>query len=568
MPQRSHWKVANAFRGDRADTLRTVYYVAVAALAALVPLILFVGFWLRAEIERNQQELESVLTTRAVTLAQRVDSEVRQQFAVLGAIASLPTLDPAGVDEFRDAAARIVAVMPAWSAIGLADPATGELLRDALAPAPGNGALKPDPAVVKQVASERWPTVRTIAAPGDGAGDRVLLYVPVIRDTTIPWVVIAAMRASAIQALIQEQSGGDHLLAMIVDENRNVLARSRATQDVEGEDVGTQLDNWSPSRRSGLYVADTPEGQEVYTAFQRSAQTNWLVLVATSRNQLQALSARSTWALVAAGLLSLTVAVVLAIVLFYNVIQRRVSDERLAASRALGELDARLLATTQTALAEQHKAASEREVLLREIYHRVKNNLQIVQSLLRLGSRDLDPAQREPFESAVRRIGAMARVHNLLYNSPDLASIDLKDYLDELVSEIAGAYGAEQRHVRTEIAVESMRIPLDTAVPLAFVAVELLTNAFKHAFPDDRGGTVRIEASRIDGQGVLVVEDDGVGVQMPAPVRRRPLGLTIVERLVTQIGGVLERPTSERSRFRVTFPLDAPPSALPLPGRS
>src|SRR5918994_7709965 len=94
---------------------------------------------------------------------------------------------------------------------------------------------------------------------------------------------------------------------------------------------------------------------------------------------------------------------------------------RPACSRALGELDTRLLATTQESLTEQRKAASERDVLLREIYHRVKNNLQIVQSLLRLGSRDLRPEQGEPFEAAVMRIGAMARVHTLLYRSPDLA---------------------------------------------------------------------------------------------------------------------------------------------------
>ena len=143
----------------------------------------------------------------------------------------------------------------------------------------------------------------------------------------------------------------------------------------------------------------------------------------------------------AAGGIALTLAAALAVFLFYSVVERRVSDERFAASRALSDLDARLLATTQEALAEQRKASSEREVLLREIYHRVKNNLQIVQSLLRLGSRDLEPDQRDAFESAIRRIGAMARVHTLLYSSPDLASIDFRDYLEASSKEVADAFG-------------------------------------------------------------------------------------------------------------------------------
>ena len=204
----------------------------------------------------------------------------------------------------------------------------------------------------------------------------------------------------------------------------------------------------------------------------------------------------------------------LGVFLVYNVVERRVSGERYAASRALGELDARLLTTTQQSLAEQRKAAAEREVLLREIYHRVKNNLQIIQSLLRLGSRDLAPAQREPFEGAVRRIGAMARVHNLLYKSPDLASIDFKEYLEDLVPEVAEAFGAESARHSHELDVQPMRVSLDTAVPLAFIAVEILTNAYRHAFPG-RGGAVTVATEAIDGHGMLCIADDGVGM----PVR-------------------------------------------------
>jgi two-component sensor histidine kinase len=257
---------------------------------------------------------------------------------------------------------------------------------------------------------------------------------------------------------------------------------------------------------------------------------------------------------------------VLAIILFYNVVERRVSDERYAASQALTELDARLLTTTQEALAEQRKAASEREVLLREIYHRVKNNLQIIQSLLRLGSRSLKPEQREPFESAIRRIGAMARVHSLLYKSPDLASIDFKDYLEDVVRETADAFGGDLRGIRTELDARSMRVPLDTAVPLAFITVELLTNAFKYAFPGRRRGTIVVSAQSDGEHGILTVADDGVGLpDSPVPQGgRRSLGLTLVNKLVEQIGGTLEAPEPGKATYRVTFPL-TPPHATVLP---
>jgi two-component sensor histidine kinase len=301
--------------------------------------------------------------------------------------------------------------------------------------------------------------------------------------------------------------------------------------------------------------ANTLEEQDVMTTFQRSPVTGWLSVVAADRSQFDQLSGRATWTTAAAGLLSLTLAAILAVFIVYNIVERRISRERLAASRALGDLDTRLLATTQEALAEQRKAASEREVLLREIYHRVKNNLQIIQSLLRLGSRDLSEEQREPFENAVRRIGAMARVHTLLYNSPDLASIDIKEYLDGLVREIGEAFGADERGIVTTLVAEPMRIPLDTAVPLAFVATELLTNAYKHAFPGDRTGTITITTGREDGQGFIVITDNGVGLPVDA-TSRRPLGLTIVSKLVQQIGGIIEQPAAGESRFRVTFPLE------------
>jgi two-component sensor histidine kinase len=541
---------------EQPSRLRKVYFTAAAFLAALVPISLFAGLWIRSELIDIQRDLEAFLTSRATALSQRVDGEVQQELTVLQALATLPALDGPDLPGFHAEATRIMSVMPQWAFIGLARP-DGEQVVNTLLPL-GDQLPSLNAELVRDVADTRRPAVHTrIASGGDAAnsGPIILLHVPVIRNGTAAFVLVAGMRVEHVQQLLAPQNDDPQLVSVLVDERGYVLARSRAPERFVGKQADEALRQQAAGQPAGLFAASTLGDHNVVMSSQRSELTEWLSVVAADRTLIDAFSARSTWATIAAGVLSMSLAAILVVFIFYNVVERRVSQERLEASRALGELDTRLLATTQEALAGQRKAASEREVLLREIYHRVKNNLQIIQSLLRLGSRDLSDEQREPFENAVRRIGAMARVHTLLYNSPDLASIDFKDYLDGLVREIADAFGAEERGIETSLKAEPMRVSLDTAVPLAFIATELLTNAYKHAFPHDRIGRITVAAARENGHGLLEVADTGVGLPASS-APRRPLGLTIVTKLVQQIGGTMERPAPGESRFRVMFPLD------------
>jgi two-component sensor histidine kinase len=556
--------------GDTADRtgLRTVYYIAAAVLALLVPLILVAGFWIRQEFTKNQRDLEEYLETRATALSQRVDAEIRQETTVLQAIAALPSLDEPNLAAFHAEAVRLISAMPQWAAIGLVDPATGRQAVNTLRPVGADLPETTAPDVVRQVVETRRPAVRTRLPRSGGLlpDHAILIYVPVIREDAVRYVLVAGAKAATIQGILTAESDDPRILTVVIDEGDHILARSRAADQFVGSQANPELRRSTAGRPGGLFAAPTLDAQDVFTAFRRSPETGWLFVVATDRQQFDRLAARSTLATIATAALALTLAVILAVFLFYNVMERRVSAERLAASRALSDLDARLLATTQEALAEQRKASSEREVLLREIYHRVKNNLQIVQSLLRLGSRDLGPEQRDAFESAIRRIGAMARVHTLLYNSPGLASIDLREYLEGLVREVADAFGADDRGIRTLVEATPMRVPLDTAVPLAFIAVEVLTNGFKHAFPPGRGGIIRVEAHESGGRGVLVISDDGIGMKASKPTGRRALGLTIVSKLIQQIDGVLEQPDDGRSTFRIEFPLGAGAGSGPETG--
>jgi two-component sensor histidine kinase len=547
---------------ERRVALRTLYVLAVAALAALVPLILFAGLWLRSELAQSQRDMETYLVDRVRTLSQQMDAQMRQQFSLLTAISALPSLDGPDAASFQADASRLVADGPRWRALTLVEVASGGIIVGAPETAGAAPPLTPSPEAVREVAASRRPAVRAFPSDGGEAEPQIALYVPVVRGDAAAYVLVAAVRASAVQDVLMAAATPD-LLTVVIDGSGRILARSRGL-DLTGQQANEDLRGSIDARPAGIFAATTLDGQQVFTGFQRSPLTGWVSVAAMDRGRYAALANRSTFATLAAGLLSLTLAAVLAIVLSYNVVQKRVNQERLAASRALSDLDARLLAATQDALAEQRKAATEREVLLREIYHRVKNNLQIVQSLLRLGARDLLPEQQEPFEAAVRRIGAMARVHTLLYNSPDLASVDLRDYLDDLVQEVASSYGAAERGIDVVLDAESMRVPLDTAVPLAFIAVELLTNAFRHAFPDDRRGTVTVRSRTERGRGVLEISDDGIGIPEARP-GRRSLGLTIVTKLARQIEGELEMPSPGESLTRIAFPLEAKP-APPLPG--
>jgi two-component sensor histidine kinase len=536
--------------------LRKVYFAAAAVLAALIPLIILGGLWLRSELRESQRDLAEFLASRAGALSQRVDADIQQEITVLQALAALPSLDGPDLAAFHGQMLRLVSAMPEWAYLSLAAP-EGRQLINSLRPT-GEPLPPLDAELMRRVTETRRPLVDPNFAVSNDAlypGPTILLCVPVVRDGLAKLVLVAAVKLDHLQRLVREQASDPRLLSVLVDDRGTILARSHGAERFVGKEANNSLRDQTAGRVSGIFSASTLDDRDVMTTFQRSPVTGWMAVVAADRSHFDQLASRSTWATVAAGLLSLTLAAILAVFIVYNVVERRITRERLAASRALGDLDTRLLATTQEALAEQRKAASEREVLLREIYHRVKNNLQIVQSLLRLGSRDLNDEQREPFENAVRRIGAMARVHTLLYNSPDLASIDFKEYLDGLVREIADAFGAEERGITTVVEAEPMRIPLDTAVPVAFIATELLTNAYKHAFPGERRGSITVAAGRENGKGVITIMDNGVGLPADGS-SKRPLGLTIVAKLVQQIAGTLDEPGPGESRFRVTFPLD------------
>jgi PAS domain S-box-containing protein len=175
------------------------------------------------------------------------------------------------------------------------------------------------------------------------------------------------------------------------------------------------------------------------------------------------------------------------------------------------------------------------EVLLKEIHHRVKNNLQIISSMISLEKAKVDPGFRRILHDIENRIGTMALIHEQLYSSESLDTIRMHDYLDNLTGSIASTFSLHEKKIEIRLEVEEILLSLETAIPLGIMANELITNSIKHAFPET-GGTITIVLQEMDESYHFAVQDDGQGMTEHQS-RELGLGLTLVQQLSRQIKG-------------------------------
>jgi two-component sensor histidine kinase/ActR/RegA family two-component response regulator len=205
---------------------------------------------------------------------------------------------------------------------------------------------------------------------------------------------------------------------------------------------------------------------------------------------------------------------------------------------------------------EAVRHAREKEVLLQEIHHRVKNNLQIITSLLRMQSRAVrDPAFSEVLRECQNRVASMALIHDKLYRARDLARVSFGEYVRDLTNNILTSYALPARSVRVRLDIDDLSLSLDHAVPCGLILNELMSNCLKHAFPVGHSGTISV-GFHAEGEEelCLVVRDDGVGV--PADVdlgRTSSLGWRLVRALVEQLGGVVQCQTAGGTSVEIRF---------------
>ncbi|HWQ09511.1 MAG TPA: histidine kinase dimerization/phosphoacceptor domain -containing protein, partial [Holophaga sp.] len=202
----------------------------------------------------------------------------------------------------------------------------------------------------------------------------------------------------------------------------------------------------------------------------------------------------------------------------------------------------------------------EKEVLLKEVHHRVKNNLQVISSLLFL-QKDVidDPDIQDMFEESRNRIATMALVHEELYRSGDLARVDLKDYLERLAPKVVQSLKG-QKNLGFALSLAECPVTVDKAIPFGLIVNELVTNAVKHGFAGRDAGNVRVTVAREDNLVRVEVEDDGVGLPEGFhPDGGKSLGMQLVVQLTRQLRGALTFGSGpEGTIFRLTFSLSDP----------
>lgn len=201
----------------------------------------------------------------------------------------------------------------------------------------------------------------------------------------------------------------------------------------------------------------------------------------------------------------------------------------------------------------------EKEVLLKEIYHRVKNNLQVISSLLNLQSDYIkDKQDLEIFQQSQQRIASMALIHEKMYQSPDLAHIDFGEYIQDLVASLFSSYEVNSRAIAFNINVDShVLLGLDLAIPCGLIIHELVSNSLKYGFPQGGEGEILIAiAENVDQQFTITVSDNGIGLPPNFNFKNTAsLGWQLVDALTQQIAGNINITSHDGLEFQITFPL-------------
>jgi len=206
---------------------------------------------------------------------------------------------------------------------------------------------------------------------------------------------------------------------------------------------------------------------------------------------------------------------------------------------------------------EKIKASlKEKETLLKEIHHRVKNNLQVVSSMLKIQSEySQDRKTVDMFQESQNRVRSIALIHEMLYQSENLSRIDFSEYIQPITTHLMRAYGVDPSLIKLTTNVKDFFMDLDRAIPCGLIINELFSNVLKHAFPEGRKGEVHIDLSQDRNQEfTLLISDNGVGLPEDMDFKNTDsLGLQLVNALVDQLGGAIVFEGRVGTTFRITF---------------
>jgi two-component sensor histidine kinase len=204
----------------------------------------------------------------------------------------------------------------------------------------------------------------------------------------------------------------------------------------------------------------------------------------------------------------------------------------------------------QTAILQQKN--NHIETLIRELHHRVKNNLQVVSGLLSLQSNRMeDDTARQAMDEGRNRVDAMAMIHQKLYMDQNLAGVDIKDYLENLTMSLAGSFGYESKHIETYVDLPKPSMDIDRAIPIGLIVNELVTNAFKHAFNSTPNPKINVSlAHNTDGFMELKVSDNGAGITTVSS-SSKSFGMKLVNTLIVQLNGTMQQEFNNGTNYTI-----------------
>jgi PAS domain S-box-containing protein len=251
------------------------------------------------------------------------------------------------------------------------------------------------------------------------------------------------------------------------------------------------------------------------------------------------------------------------------VLAKDISDRKLAEAtlqEVNAELESKVMQRTTDLLevnqllvaeiVEKQQSLNEKEVLLKEVHHRVKNNLQIVSGLLTLRSRNSrDQNVKAMFDDCQNRIHSMALVHEKLYQSSDLSRIDFKSYLQDLIHSLIQSCHVDSQQIRFQVEVEVIYLSIEAATPCGLIINELIINSLKHAFPERRDGEIKLTCHKnAEDRVSLTVSDTGIGMPKGIEIdKTKSLGLQLVHSLTKQLKGTITLNRSQGTAFQLQF---------------
>jgi PAS domain S-box-containing protein len=201
------------------------------------------------------------------------------------------------------------------------------------------------------------------------------------------------------------------------------------------------------------------------------------------------------------------------------------------------------------------RSLKEKEVLLKEIHHRVKNNLGIVSSLLQMQSRrSQEPQVTSILLDSQNRIDSIAMVHEKLYRSEDLANVNFAQYIPDLIAYLFESYNTSSNLVKLYLQVDDVGLDIESAIPCGLIVNELVSNALKYAFPNNQAGKILVKLYQKEYNVILIVQDNGVGLPVDFDKKKtKTLGINLIQGLVKQLRGNLEINSQQGTEFKITF---------------